>query len=310
MKYAAVIAAAGLSSRMHEFKPMMVLGEDTMIEKVIKNLRAAGVGQIVVVTGYRSSLLAEHVAPLGVTICENKNFATTRMYDSIRMGLQALEPGYDAVYVTPGDVPLVLPETMLAMQKQPTKIVRPVCDGKLGHPVLFDASVVPELIAYGGKNGMLGAVTALNRPVIDLPVSDEGVLMDADTKADFKALRMKSMRDRSAGKLWPEIQISIAKNDTILTPESAQFLEMIGHMGTIQNACACVHMSYSKGWRMLNDMEKELGYALVERSAGGASGGGTKLTEEGRKLLEEYRIYRDRVREYAEKLFRELFEGE
>ena len=310
MKYAAVIAAAGLSSRMHEFKPMMVLGEDTMIEKVIKNLRAAGVGQIVVVTGYRSSLLAEHVAPLGVTICENKNFATTRMYDSIRMGLQALEPGYDAVYVTPGDVPLVLPETMLAMQKQPTKIVRPVCDGKLGHPVLFDASVVPELIAYGGQNGMLGAVTALNRPVIDLPVSDEGVLMDADTKADFKALRMKSMRDRSAGKLWPEIQISIAKNDTILTPESAQFLEMIGHMGTIQNACACVHMSYSKGWRMLNDMEKELGYALVERSAGGASGGGTKLTEEGRKLLEEYRIYRDRVREYAEKLFRELFEGE
>ena len=39
MNYAAVIAAAGLSSRMHEFKPMMVLGEDTMTEKVIENYR-------------------------------------------------------------------------------------------------------------------------------------------------------------------------------------------------------------------------------------------------------------------------------
>ncbi|MBO4289518.1 MAG: NTP transferase domain-containing protein [Lachnospiraceae bacterium] len=307
MNYAAVIAAAGLSSRMHEFKPMMVLGEDTMIEKVVGNLRRAGVGQIVVVVGYRSAVLAQHLEPLGVTVCENPDYATTKMYDSICLGLRALKPGYDAVYITPGDVPLVRPETMRAMQDQPTKIVRPICGGKLGHPVLFDAELVPELLAYSGKNGMLGAVTALNRPVIDLPVDDEGVIMDADTKEDFKALRLKSMRDRSGGELWPDISITIARGDTILTPESAQFLEMIGHMGTIQSACASVHMSYSKGWRMLNDMEKELGYPLVERSAGGASGGGTELTKEGQLLLEKYQTYRDRVRDYAEKLFSEMF---
>ena len=308
MKYAAVIAAAGLSSRMHEFKPMMTLGEETMIAKVIGNLKKANVGQIVVVTGYRSDMLARHVEPLGVTVCRNKDYATTKMYDSIRLGLKALEPGYDAVYVTPGDVPLVRPETMLAMQGLPAQIVRPICDGELGHPVLFDGALVPELIEYTGKNGMLGAVTALNRPVIDLPVDDAGVLMDADTKADFKALRMKSMKDRSGGRLWPEIQIAIAKGDTILTPESVQFLEMIGHMGTIQSACASVHMSYSKGWRMLNAMETELGYPLVERSAGGASGGGTELTKEGRELLDKYQEYREKVREYAEELFKELFE--
>ena len=295
---------------MHEFKPMMVLGEDTMIERVIGNLKKAGVGQIVVVTGYRSEMLARHVEPLGVTVCENPDYATTKMYDSIRLGLKALQPDYDAVYITPGDVPLVRPETMLAMQDQPTQIVRPVCEGKPGHPVLFDGALVPELIAYDGKEGLRGAVMALKRPVIDLPVDDTGVLMDADTKEDFKALRSKSMQDRSGGKLWPEIQITIARGDTILTPESAQFLEMIGHMGTIQSACASVHMSYSKGWRMLNDMEKELGYPLVERSAGGASGGGTKLTEAGQKLLEGYQLYRECVRAYADELFRQIFERE
>lgn len=293
---------------MHEFKPMMTLGEETMIAKVIRNLRKADVGQIVVVAGYRSDMLARHVEPLGVTVCRNKDYATTKMYDSIRLGLKALKPGYDAVYITPGDVPLVRPETMLAMQGLPAQIVRPICDGKLGHPVLFDGALVPELIEYNGKNGMLGAVNALNRPVIDLPVDDSGVLMDADTKEDFKALRMKSMKDRSGGRLWPEIQITIARGDTILNPESAQLLEMIGHMGTLQSACASVHMSYSKGWRMLNNMEKELGYPLVERSAGGASGGGMALTKAGQKLLDGYQIYRQRVRAYAEELFSELFE--
>ena len=310
MEYAGVIAAAGLSSRMHEFKPMMVLGEDTMIEKVIRNLRDAGVTQIVVVTGYRSELLKKHVESLGVTVCENPDYATTKMYDSIKLGLRALQPGYDAVYITPGDVPLVRPETIKAMQGLPTQIIRPIGQGKLGHPVLFDAALVPELLEYGGENGMLGAVSALKRPVIDLPVDDTGVIMDADTKADFKAMHKKSMEDRSGGALWPDIQITIAKGDTILTPESAQFLEMIGHMGTIQSACASVHMSYSKGWRMLNDMEEELGYPLVERSAGGASGGGTVLTERGIRLLEQYQDYRDRVREYAEGLFKEMFSEE
>lgn len=307
-KYAAVIAAAGLSARMHEFKPMMVLGDRTIIESVIENLRGAGVSEIVVVTGYKSELLRKHLRPLGVTICENPDYATTKMYDSICLGLEALTPGYDAVYITPGDVPLVLPETMKAMQGLPADIVRPICDGALGHPVLFDARLVDGLLEYSGEKGLLGAITALHCPVMDLPVNDWGVLMDADTRADFKAMKKKAMKDRSKGKLWPDVQIILARADNILTTESAQFLEMISHMGTIQSACASVHMSYSKGWRMLNNMEKELGYPILERSAGGARGGGTLLTKEGVLLLERYQSYCEKVRGYAEKLFVEIFE--
>ena len=39
MKYAGVITAAGLSSRMNDFKPLMLIGEETMLESIVKNFR-------------------------------------------------------------------------------------------------------------------------------------------------------------------------------------------------------------------------------------------------------------------------------
>ena len=90
MKSAAVIAAAGLSSRMREFKPLLCLGDTTMIGQVIENFRSVAVEEIVVVTGYRSDLLQGHLAELGVRSVENPCFAETKMWDSLCIGLESL----------------------------------------------------------------------------------------------------------------------------------------------------------------------------------------------------------------------------
>ena len=116
MRYAAVIAAAGLSSRMHEFKPLLCLGENTIIKRVIQSLREAGVGEIVVVTGYKTEVIQRHLAALNVRSVENKRFAETKMLDSLKLGLTALQEPYDFVFLMPGDVPLVRPETILQIQ--------------------------------------------------------------------------------------------------------------------------------------------------------------------------------------------------
>ena len=99
----------------------------------------------------------------------------------------------------------------------------------------------------------------------------------------------------------------VSRSEAVLSPETAQFLEMIDHTGSIQSACGCMHMSYSRGWRTLNHMEQELGYPLVERFPGGSSGGGSALTNEGRRLLHAYQQYQESLRHVAEELFRELF---
>lgn len=307
MNYAAIIAAAGLSSRMHEFKPMLCLGENTMIEMVIRNFRNAGVEKIIVVAGYKADILCRHLEPMGVEVCVNHRYAETKMYDSLRLGLQQLKEPHDAVFLTPGDVPLVHLDTIRRMQQESAPMVRPVFQEAPGHPVKISGHLIEKLIAYSGKRGLLGAMEAMEEPILDLPVDDQGAIMDADTPEDFKALRRRDMELRSGGRLWPDLRINVSKGDTILTPETAQFLEMIDHTGSIQSACTCVHMSYTKGWRMLNRMEQELGYALVDRQPGGASGGGSSLTPKGKRLLATYQEYCRRLREISQSLFAELF---
>ena len=51
---AAIIPAAGLSSRMGSFKPLMSMGEITVIETIIHQLKVNGIDEIVVITGYRA----------------------------------------------------------------------------------------------------------------------------------------------------------------------------------------------------------------------------------------------------------------
>ena len=52
---AALILAAGVSSRMERFKPMLPVGEDTMIRRTVRMMQQAGADPIVVVTGYKSA---------------------------------------------------------------------------------------------------------------------------------------------------------------------------------------------------------------------------------------------------------------
>jgi CTP:molybdopterin cytidylyltransferase MocA len=53
MKTGAVIVAAGMSSRMHDFKPLLKIGSITIVQRIIATLQQAGVDLIVLVTGYR-----------------------------------------------------------------------------------------------------------------------------------------------------------------------------------------------------------------------------------------------------------------
>ena len=69
-----------------------------------------------------------------------------------------------------------------------------------------------------------------------------------------------------------------------------------------------MELSYSKGSRIIKNTEKELGFALLERWSGGASGGGSRLTKEGRRFLDCYKALAVKVQQSAEELFAECFE--
>ena len=195
MSYGAVIAAAGFSSRMGEFKPLLPLGGQTMIAVLIGRLRAAGVEEILVVTGHNGDRLEAHLAELGVNFVRNPDYASTQMFESICLGLRGLRGCHDGVFITPGDVPLVRPETIREMEQRAAAVVRPVYGGRQGHPVLLSAEVVPQVLRYDGTDGLRRVLRQLNDRTVRVEVPDEGVLLDADTPEEFQTL----LRREAAG---------------------------------------------------------------------------------------------------------------
>ena len=307
MKYAGVITAAGLSSRMKDFKPLMLIGEETMLESIVKNFKMIGAEEIVAVGGYKAELLKKNADILGISFAENKDYATTGMFESFCIGISALRSQYDRVLVSPVDVPVISERTLGLLSEAEGDIIRPVFEGRGGHPLILSREAVKKIVGYKGDEGLRGAIRNSGLEVTGVEVDDRGTLMDADTPKDFSALRKLQMEQKSGGYLWPDISITIAKGDTVLTPKIAQFLEMIDHTGSIQNACASLHMSYTTGWKLLNSVEKELGYALIERKSGGEKGGGSSLTEKGRAVLGAYSDFLEDIREYSRKSFEDHF---
>lgn len=118
MRYGAVILAAGIASRMGDFKPLLPMGEESVIQNVVRVLREAGVQQIVVVTGYRKEVLEEHLKNASVMFVHNERFAQTKMFDSVKLGLEALDAACEKILLTPADVPLVRKETVQALMAQ------------------------------------------------------------------------------------------------------------------------------------------------------------------------------------------------
>ena len=146
MPHGAVILAAGISSRMGEFKPLLPMGEETVIRNVVRVLQTAGVSRILVVTGYQSEVLQEHLAHTGVMFVHNERFAQTKMFDSVRLGLAAMGDSCEKILLTPADVPLVQPDTVRTLLAQRGDCVRPLYHGQPGHPLPFPC---PDVLPGG-----------------------------------------------------------------------------------------------------------------------------------------------------------------
>lgn len=303
MAISAVIAAAGLSSRMRDFKPLLCLGTSTVICHTIDNLKSAGVDDILVVTGYQSAVLERHLIDRGVMFLKNERFAQTDMLTSIQLGLAALSSETQLVFVTPADIPLASPDTLKQMLTMDAQVVRPMYQGRGGHPLLLRADAVEQVLIWQGSGGLKGLLNTGTLDVACVETDDPGILMDADTPQDYKRLLEYQARLQGHGNLRLDLQINIGMEELFLNTENVQLLDMIGQTGSIQNACACMHISYSKGWKAINTMERQLGFPVVLRVAGGLEGGGSSLTERGAELLSCYRSFHREVSESARRLF-------
>jgi putative nucleotidyltransferase with HDIG domain len=186
---AALIPAAGTSARMGDFKPLLNLAGRPVIEQVITRFRVAGVNRIVVVVGHRAGELIPVVAATGARWVENRDFAEG-MFSSIRAGLSALPRDIGAFFVLPADIPLFRAGTLSALMAAGAAdgidICYPAFEGRRGHPPLIAAHLRERILAWKGQNGLRGSLQNLSAGTVDVPVADEGILLDLDTPADYR----------------------------------------------------------------------------------------------------------------------------
>jgi molybdate transport system regulatory protein len=84
-------------------------------------------------------------------------------------------------------------------------------------------------------------------------------------------------------------------------------LKLVDKTGSLHQAAMEMKMSYRKAWLTLQATEKRLGYTLIRRRVGGVSGGGSDLTEEARKLMEQYEAFHKEAVAALDRIYRKHF---
>jgi molybdenum cofactor cytidylyltransferase len=190
---AALLLAAGASRRFGGGLQKLVqeLNGRPVVRWSAESLIGAPVSEVVVVLGANDAPVREALSGLPLRFIRNAA-ADGGMASSIAVGVSALTAETQAVVVVLGDEPLVgrepLERVVRRYKEGGAAIVAPTFRGVRGHPVLFDRSVFPELLALTGDRGARALAdrdpARLALVELDLPKP-----IDVDTPADLARLR-------------------------------------------------------------------------------------------------------------------------
>jgi len=86
-----------------------------------------------------------------------------------------------------------------------------------------------------------------------------------------------------------------------------ELLKRVEATGSLHKAAAQMGMAYSKAWKLIRMIEQRLGFMILEREVGGHSGGGSRITPQGEKLMSCYAKFREEVRGAVFRIFQKRF---
>lgn len=187
-----VVLAAGRGSRFagDAHKLEQPFGDSTVLGSTLQHVIASHLPVVVVCTDEIAALARRTVASRDIVLAPavgNALGLPAGMGHSIATGVAA-RPHAGGWLVLPGDMPLVQPESLLAvaaaLAKHPLAFAQH--RGKRGHPVAFSPEFYSELIALDGDDGARRLLARF--PAFGVEVDDAGVLQDVDTADDLRRL--------------------------------------------------------------------------------------------------------------------------
>ncbi len=194
MKVAALVLAAGGSSRLGQPKQLLSFQGQTLIRHIVKTAADAGCAPVVVVVGRDQKRIAAELADLSVTILPNDKWEHG-IGTSIRAGVAAL-PEVDAVFILACDQPHVNETILRRLLAEQHRTQRPMVGSSyaqtVGIPALFSSVCFAKLLSLGDADGAKSLL--LSRPNETSTVAFAAGEIDLDTAADYRALNQPNER--------------------------------------------------------------------------------------------------------------------
>ncbi|MFY9942037.1 MAG: DVU_1551 family NTP transferase, partial [Desulfobacterales bacterium] len=215
---AALILSAGFSERMGDFKPLMTLGGETLLERAVRLFQSVGVRAVHVVVGHRAAELTPRVEGVGGRCVFNPAYAEG-MFSSVVAGAACLAAGTEAFFVLPVDIPLVRPSTLRellrALPEGGSAVCHPIFGGRRGHPPLIGGRYIQRILSWREDGGLAALLGRLEAHALDVPVVDEGIHLDMDRPEDHRRLaalleRRGVLSPAECGALLDRLQVSPA----------------------------------------------------------------------------------------------------
>jgi molybdenum cofactor cytidylyltransferase len=191
-RVAAVVLAAGSSTRFEKPKQFALFQGETFIKRIVTAAIEAGCAPVVVVTGEDSTQVTLDLTGLSVSIAMNPGWSSG-VGSSIRVGVQRamdLAADLNALLLLTGDQPFVTAAVLAQIIQLRLTSGKPIVASAyattLGIPALFDRSCFPDLLRLKEDSGAKKIILARPYDVVsfDFPTG----AIDLDTAADYKKL--------------------------------------------------------------------------------------------------------------------------
>lgn len=188
----AIVPAAGLSTRMggDVSKPLLPWGAGTVVAQVVSTLLAAGVPDVVVVTGHRREAVEAALASYPVRCVFNLAYANGEMLASLQAGLRAVPPEHAGAMLALADQPQLQPGVVAQVLQAFTDsngqaVIVPSYQMRRGHPVVLPRWLWQEVLDLAPGDSLRTVINRHTAAIRYLVVDTPSVLADIDTPEQY-----------------------------------------------------------------------------------------------------------------------------
>ncbi|RVU54129.1 winged helix-turn-helix domain-containing protein [Anaerosphaera multitolerans] len=261
------------------------IGKNSILRRTVFMLKDLGMENIYVLIGEKGKEISKDLMKSGATVVNGIDYKNYSNFESEILAMERFYNYYDyTLYLTLEPYFLNRPSIEKLLDSKNFSIGS--FKGKELNMALLPNSYYSEI--KGNFNNIIDAFKNISGEYSKLSLTKKEVF-ESELRCNMK--------------------LTIFKDEKFFGPGVAKLLRLVDETGSVKFAAQSMNISYSKAWKMINTMEDELEFLVIDRKPGGSGGGESNVTEKGREFLSKYELLVKNSRAYTIELFKEIFEN-